>query len=71
EDRDPRPPPASAGATREDGMMPDLGAYRVEVLSAYAGTLLLLAVLVATSIWKARRTLRQLRDAEARRESVK
>lgn len=52
-------------------MMPDLGAYRVEVLSAYAGTLLLLAVLVATSIWKARRTLRQLRDAEARRENVK
>ena len=31
-------------------MMPDLGAYRVEVLSAYVGTLLLLAVLVAIDI---------------------
>ncbi len=51
--------------------MPDLGAYAVEVLSAYAGTLLLLAALVGASIWKARRVLRQLRDAEARRASSK
>ncbi len=47
--------------------MPDLGRYAVEVLSAYAGTLALLVALVAASIWKARRVLRQLRDAEARR----
>lgn len=47
--------------------MPDLGPYAIEVLSAYAGTLLLLAVLVIASIWKARRVLRQLREAEARR----
>jgi heme exporter protein D len=47
--------------------MPDLGRYAVEVLSAYAVTLLLLVSLVAASIWKARRVLRQLRDAEARR----
>ena len=47
--------------------MPDLGAYAVEVLSAYAVTLLLLAALVGASIWKARRVLRQLREAEARR----
>ena len=49
--------------------MPDLGAYAVEVLSAYAGTLALLAALIVASIWKARRVLRQLRDAEARRDS--
>jgi heme exporter protein D len=47
--------------------MPDLGRYAVEVLSAYAVALLLLVALVAASIWKARRVLRQLRDAEARR----
>ena len=47
--------------------MPDLGPYAVEVLSAYAVTLLLLVALIAASIWKARRVLRQLRDAEARR----
>jgi len=51
--------------------MPDLGAYAVEVLSAYAVTLLLLAALVVASIWKARRVLRQLREAEARREASK
>jgi len=51
--------------------MPDLGRYAVEVLSAYAGTLLLLAALIAGSIWKARRVLRQLREAEARRKAPK
>ncbi len=50
--------------------MPDLGRYAVEVLSAYAVTLGLLALLVAASIWKARKVLRQLRDAEARRENL-
>jgi len=50
--------------------MPDLGSYATEVLSAYAGSILLLAVLVAGSVWKARKVLRQLRDAENRRDSA-
>ncbi|WP_071673405.1 heme exporter protein CcmD [Nioella nitratireducens] len=48
--------------------MPDLGRYATEVLSAYGVTLLLLVGLIAGSIWKARRVLRQLRDAENRRD---
>ncbi|WP_370251090.1 heme exporter protein CcmD [Nioella sp.] len=50
--------------------MPDLGRYATEVLSAYAGTLILLALLIAGSVWKARKVLRQLREAEARRETT-
>jgi len=50
--------------------MPDLGRYATEVLSAYAGTLILLALLIASSVWKARKVLRQLREAEARRETT-
>lgn len=48
-------------------MMPDLGTYAVPVLSAYAGSLLLLAVLIVGSIWKARRVFRKLSDVEERR----
>ena len=48
-------------------MMPDLGTYAVPVLSAYAGTLGLLAVLVVGSIWKARRVARKLSTVEERR----
>lgn len=47
--------------------MPDLGTYAVPVLSAYAGTLTLLAAIVAGSIWRARRVARKLADVEARR----
>ncbi|WP_224815197.1 heme exporter protein CcmD [Hasllibacter sp. MH4015] len=46
----------------------DLGQYAAEVLSAYAGTLALLALLLIGSIWKARRVARHLADVEARRE---
>ncbi|WP_338068162.1 heme exporter protein CcmD [Nioella ostreopsis] len=49
--------------------MPDLGRYATEILSAYAGTLVLLALLIAASVWKARKVLRQLREAENRRDS--
>ena len=35
-DRDPRPAAACDCAAREDGLMPDLGKYAAEVLSAYA-----------------------------------
>jgi heme exporter protein D len=47
--------------------MPDLGQYAVEVLSAYAASILLLVVIVIASIWKARRVLRRLTDVEERR----
>ncbi len=47
--------------------MPDLGRYAVEVLSAYAGSLILLAGLIVASVWRARKVLEQLRDAEDRR----
>ncbi len=49
--------------------MPDLGRYAVEVLSAYGATILLLILLVLGSIWRARRVLRDLREAEARKEA--
>jgi len=48
--------------------MPDLGRYATKVLSAYAVTLLLLVGLIAASVWKARKVLRQLREAENRRD---
>lgn len=47
-------------------MMPDLGKYAAEVLSAYAVSLLLLAGLVVLSLWQGARTRRALREAEAR-----
>lgn len=49
--------------------MPDLGKYAVEVLSAYALTLLLLAGLVVISWVRSRRMKRALEAAEARRTS--
>ncbi|MFV1877238.1 heme exporter protein CcmD [Nioella sp.] len=49
--------------------MPDLGRYATEVLSAYAGAIALLVILIAASVWKARKVLRQLREAENRRDS--
>lgn len=47
--------------------MPDLGQYAVEVLSAYAVTILPLLAIVIASVWKARRTRARLDDAETRR----
>ena len=47
-------------------MMPDLGKYAGAVLSAYAISLLLMAVIVALSLWRARVVKRQLNEAEAR-----
>lgn len=49
-------------------MMPDLGKYATEVTSAYAVSLLLIAVLVLLSWWRARTVRAQLRDVERRRE---
>lgn len=47
-------------------MIPDLGDYAVEVLSAYAGSLALLAALVALSVVRWRKVKRQLEDVERR-----
>jgi heme exporter protein D len=47
--------------------MTDLGTYAVPVLSAYGGSILLLVVIVAGSIWKARRVLEKLSEVEGRR----
>lgn len=48
-------------------MMPDLGKYTVAVLSAYGGTLLLLAGLVGWSWRQGAKARRALDEAEARR----
>lgn len=47
-------------------MMPDLGKYAGTVLGAYAAAILLLAVLVAVTLWQGRRMKRALDDAERR-----
>lgn len=47
-------------------MMPDLGKYQGPVLTAYAVSLLLLAVIIGVSIWRARAVKRQLETAERR-----
>jgi heme exporter protein D len=47
--------------------MPDLGQYAVEVLSAYAVTIVALVAIVILSVWKARRTRARLSDVEGRR----
>lgn len=48
-------------------MIPDLGKYAATVLGAYAVTLVLLAVLVATSWRRAITTRRRLERLEAER----
>lgn len=47
--------------------MPDLGRYAAEVLSAYAGTIFLLLVMVGGSIWKSKRVKQALAQVENRR----
>ena len=47
-------------------MMPDLGTYAVEVMSADVVSILLLAGIVALSVLRARRVRRELDEAEAR-----
>ena len=51
-------------------MMPDLGAYAFEVTLAYAGSLLMWAVLIAASWVQARRSKRLLDEAEGRRHGA-
>jgi heme exporter protein D len=47
-------------------MMPELGKYALEVSLAYAVSLLLLAGIVALSVWQGRRMRRALEAAEKR-----
>lgn len=49
-------------------MMPDLGKYAFYVLSSYAVTLGLLAVVILLSIWQARRVRARLEEVENRRD---
>ena len=46
-------------------MMPDLGKYAVEVLSAYAASLVLLMALVVMTLRRGRAARAALQDAEA------
>lgn len=49
-------------------MIPDLGAYAVEVLAAYSVSIALLIGLVAMSLLRARKLRRKLVEVEQRRE---
>ena len=44
--------------------MPDLGKYAVEVLSAYAASIAVLAVLVGLSVRRSRKVKRMLEEIE-------
>ncbi len=48
-------------------MMPDLGAYAFAVLSSYGVTIVLLAVIVLVSVWRARKVKTVLDEIENRR----
>ncbi|MCB1365109.1 MAG: heme exporter protein CcmD [Rhodobacteraceae bacterium] len=47
-------------------MMPELGKYADTVLSAYAASLLLLAGLIAVSLWRGRKLRAEMKRIEAR-----
>ncbi len=47
--------------------MPELGRYAFAVLTSYGAALALLSGLIVYSVLRAKRVLRQLREAEARR----
>jgi heme exporter protein D len=47
-------------------MIPELGKYAFAVLSSYAASILLLAGLVALSIWRGKRVKQDLAEVEAR-----
>ncbi|NDR55115.1 heme exporter protein CcmD [Aliiruegeria sabulilitoris] len=50
-------------------MMPELGKYAAEVLSAYAVTITLMVALLLISLRQSARTRRALRDVEAARKN--
>ncbi|QYK43569.1 MAG: heme exporter protein CcmD [Paracoccaceae bacterium] len=47
-------------------MMPDLGKYADAVIGSYAASMLLIAGLVAITIWRGARVRAALREVEAR-----
>ena len=47
-------------------MMPELGRYAAWVLWSYGASLVLIALLVAVSLWRAGRVRRSLREVEER-----
>jgi len=47
-------------------MMPELGKYAGAVLGSYAASVLLIAVLVALSLWRSAKVRRALREVEER-----
>lgn len=47
-------------------MMPELGKYAGAVLSSYAASITLIAVLVGVSLWQSAKVRRALREVEAR-----
>lgn len=47
-------------------MMPDLGKYAADVLTAYAFAGSMLVGIVALSLWQSRRARRKLEEAERR-----
>lgn len=49
-------------------MMPDLGKYAAAVLTAYGASIVLIAGLVALSLWRGSRVRRVLRGLEERQE---
>lgn len=46
--------------------MPDLGKYGDTVLSAYAASIVLLALLIGLSLWRGRRVRAELKEVEDR-----
>lgn len=48
--------------------MPDLGKYAAVVLGSYAAGIILIAGLVAVSLWQSRRMKRNLARSEGRRD---
>ncbi|SEO68006.1 heme exporter protein D [Salinihabitans flavidus] len=51
-------------------MIPDLGKYAAEVLSAYGASLVILAVLIGLSVRRARKVRRELEQLEGRRHET-
>lgn len=51
-------------------MMPDLGKYAGAVMASYGVSILLIAALVAVSLWQGARVRRALQDAEARQKGA-
>lgn len=50
--------------------MPDLGAYAVEVSLSYAGSIILLIILLAVSVAQSKRAARALKEAESRQSDA-